>query len=255
MAMLEEGQWALGGEFGLEEIDMEACGKVVDEFASYFWTQRFAIEDYETRMFFGNLAYGVCDEWEVFVRFGAADGKGDIVAPPADSSGIEVQDAFDGDFGLAWGVGSRATFCRSGPWSVGGLVQVTWFQPGDSDFTVPDPLAPGATWIGDVELDYWQTQTSLAVAYQADTWQFWFGPFLQFVEGDMDFDGQIAIAGGGDRLSWTSELRESAQVGAHFGTNWELASQLRLWAEGQVTTDSWLFGVGVVFASQESFGK
>jgi hypothetical protein len=257
-ATLEEGQWSFGGEFGLEEMDMEACGKVTDEFASRFWTQRFTIEDYETKMLFGTVEYGVCDNWGIFARFGGADGKGDIVAPPTDNSAVEVTDTFDGNPGFAWGMGTRATFCRSGPWSVGGLMQVTWFNPGDSDFTVPDALdLPGGTWIGDVELSYWQTQISLAAAYQADTLRLWIGPFLQFIEGDMDFDGQLVIAEGGGQgnLTWTSDLEESSQLGVHAGLDWELVERANLWVEGQLTSDSWLLGVGLVFSTQETFGK
>jgi len=256
-ATLEEGQWSFGGTFALEEMDMEAYGKVSEDFTPYFWTQQFTIEGYKTKMLFGTVEYGLCDNWGIFARFGGADGKGDIVAPPADSSAIEVKDTFEGDYGLAWGVGTRATFCRSGPWSFGGLMQVTWFDPGDSDYTVSDPLAPGASWIGDVGISYWQTQISLGAIYQVDTFRFWFGPFLQFIEGDMDFDGRLVIAEGGGQgnLSWTSELEESSQLGLHVGADWELASRLNLWAEGQLTSDSWLFGVGLVFSTQETFGK
>lgn len=254
---LEEGQWAFGGQFGLEEMDMEACGKVSEDFTPYFWTQRFTIEGYKTKMLFGTVEYGLCDNWGIFARFGGADGKGDIVAPPSDSSAIEVKDTFEGDYGFAWGVGTRATFCRSGPWSFGGLMQVTWFNPGDSAYTVSDPLAPGASWIGDVELSYWQTQVSLAAAYQVDTWRFWVGPFLQFIEGDMDFDGRLVIAEGGGQgnLTWTSELEESSQLGVHAGLDWELVERTNLWVEGQLTSDSWLLGVGLVFSTQETFGK
>lgn len=258
-ATLEEGQWAFGAELGREEMDMEASGTFTQRFdggPSISIHQLFAVEDFESNMYFGNLAYGVCDDWDVFVRLGGADSKGDIVILPNSSNLVESHDSFDGGYGFAWGAGTRATFCRSGPWSFGGLVQVTWFDPRDSDFTVLDPFPPTEDLVGDVKLDYWQTQISLAVGYQADTMRFWVGPFLQFIEGNMDFDGNVVDTGEViGTISWTSELEESSQVGVHFGADWELAKRVNVWAEGQATSDSWLFGVSLVFSTQETFGK
>ena len=79
---LEEGQWSFGGQFGLEEMDMEAYGKVAEDFTPYFWTQRFTVEDYKTKMLFGTLEYGLCDNWGIFARFGGADGKATSWLPP-----------------------------------------------------------------------------------------------------------------------------------------------------------------------------
>lgn len=246
IATLGEGQWSIGGEFAHEQMDMEAAGRVTDTFADpdFFWTQEFEIEDLASNMAFANFAYGVCDNWNIFVRVGAADASDDLTLPAADSGAVEQQDGFDGGYGLALGVGTRATFCRRGPWSFGGLMQVTWFQPGDSDFEITDPFLPDQTWSGDVELDYWQTQVSLAAAYETETWRMWGGPFLQFINGDMDFDGQVSIAGESGALSWSSDLDEAAQIGAHVGGGVSLGEQWDLWAEGQITSDSWLIGIG-----------
>lgn len=161
---------------------------------------------------------------------------------------------FDGSFGLAWGVGTRATLHQSGPWRLGGLVQVTWFRPGDSDFSIePDPLIPDESWAGEAKLHYWQAQASLAAAYQADAWRFWAGPFVQYTQGDMDFRGTTSIAGLTGTLHWSSTLDDSWRVGGHFGANWEVCDQLNLWLEGQIASDYWLVGVGLVFVPEKSF--
>ncbi len=252
VAVLGEGQWSIGGEFAHEQMDMEASGQVTDEFSDFFWTQEFEIEDLASNMAFANLAYGVCDNWNIFVRVGAADASDDLTLPPADSGALEQQDGFDGGYGLALGAGTRATFCRWGPWSFGGLMQVTWFQPGDSDFEIDDPFIEDETWSGDVELDYWQTQVSLAAAYEAEMWRIWGGPFLQFINGDMDFDGQVSIAGETGPLSWSSDLDEASQIGVHVGGGLDLSEQLNLWVEGQMTGDSWLIGLGIAFIPESN---
>jgi hypothetical protein len=257
-AFLGEGRWAVGGEYGYEQTDMKASGTVTEQFlndTTFFWTQPFRIDDLASNMFFGTLAFGICDNWDIFARVGAANAQDEIVALPADTGAVQRQNDFDGSCGLAWGVGTRATFCRSGPWSFGGLMQVTWLHPGDSDFAVVDPLIPDESWVGEVKLKYWQAQAVLAAAYEADQWRFWAGPFLQFIRGDMDFNGTAVLNGAGvSTIGWTSKLRESAQVGGHFGANWEMSDVFDVWVEGQITGDSWLVGVGALIRPEKSFG-
>ncbi|MEN6575250.1 MAG: hypothetical protein ABFD90_02820 [Phycisphaerales bacterium] len=242
---LEEGQWSVSGEVAHDTSDMEASGKLTYVFPDIFWKQDFEIEDLASNLFLANVAYGICDNWSVFVRLGAADASDDIVAVPSDGSTVERQGSFDGGYGFAGGIGTRVTFCRWGPWTFGGQAQATWFKPGESDFEIADPILSDDIWVGDAEIEYWQTQISVAAAYQIDTWRFWAGPFLQFIDGDLDFKG--VVPGDAGELTWTSDLEESSQFGGHFGANWDMADRWNLWAESQITADSWLVGVGVVF--------
>jgi hypothetical protein len=250
IATLSEGQWSLGGEFALERLDLEAFGTSTETYegGSTVTAQCLKIEDLEATMLFGTFAYGLCDNWNVFVRVGAADAQDDVILHTETNASAD-RFGFDGDMGFAWGVGTRATFCRSGPWTFGGLVQVTWFNPGDSDFQYGDPAdaVEGAV-AGDASIDYWQTQVALTVACQIDTWTLWAGPFLQYVEGDLDLDGQIVldeeIVG---RFDCATDIEESSQFGGQFGANWGFADHWNLWVEGQVTGDSWLVGIGTAF--------
>ncbi len=257
-AFLGEGRWAVGGEYAYEQMSLEASGTVTEQFlndTTFFWTQPAQIDDLTSNMFFGTLAFGICDTWDIFARIGAADAKDKIVALQADADAVQRQNDFDGSFGLAWGVGTRATFYRSGPWSFGGLMQVTWFRPGSSDFSIDDPLIPDESWVGDMKLDYWQAQAALAATYQVDKWRFWAGPFLQFIRGDMDFNGTAVLDGAGvSTIRWTGDLQESTQVGGHFGANWEVSDVFDVWVGGQITGDSWLVGIGALLRPEKSFG-
>jgi len=248
-AYLGEGQWAVGAEYGYERTNLRAFGAVTEEFlagSSHTWNSAFQIDDLTSHMGFGTLAYGISDTWDIFARVGAANARDTLFVRPADTDALQAQDNFDGSFGFAWGVGTRATFLRSGPWSVGGLVQVTWFYPGESNFAVPNP-DPAESWGGEVKLKYWQAQTSLAAGYQADRWRVWAGPFLQFIRGDMDFRSTDAGVGV-NSIRWSSKVQEDAHVGGHAGLACEVSDQFNLWVEGQVTgSDSWLVGVGAVF--------
>jgi hypothetical protein len=256
-AYLGAGNWGLGAEYGYGQMDLEASGTVteVTGLLDTSWAQHFKMDNLKNNMAFGTIAYGLTDAWDIFARLGATDARNTTVVPPSSSQAEERLGDFDGSFGLAWGVGTRATLHKSGPWSFGGLVQFTWFRPADSDFSInPDPWIPDESWTGKAKLNYWQAQASLAAAFQADTWRFWVGPFVQFTQGDMDFSGTTSIAGLTGTLNWSSTIDDSFQVGGHFGANWEVCDQFNLWMEGQITGDSWLVGVGLVLVPEKSFG-
>jgi len=253
MAVLGEGQWGIGIEFGMEEMDLSACGTLTETAGLFADSsdELFDVEDLESNMIFGNLAYGVCDNWDVYVRLGAANAEDDIRTGPG-----EVPLTFDGSYGFAWGIGSRATLCRSGAWTFGSVLQVTWFDPGDDSYLGSgDQDGLPATWTGDIDMDYWQAQAGLAAIYQMDLWSFWVGPFVQFVDGDLDLAENWAEVGGPNTGSNVAsmDLKQESEFGALFGASWEMSSEWDLWVEGQWTDDSWLFGLGAMFKPEDLF--
>jgi hypothetical protein len=250
-------QWGVGIEYGRQTIDLQASGTLRAHYTAEAIpvdvAERLCIEDLTANMIFGTLAYGVWDDWDVFVRVGASDADADIQARGHDVlgefGGVHEYDlgSTDGSFGFAWGVGTRATFHRWGPWAVGGLAQFTWFQPGDGDISYTDPLqGAGVVHTGEASLDYWTIQLSLAAIYQVDAWQFWAGPFLQFIRGDLDRSGVIEGLPG-DTFRASADIEEESQIGGHLGATWDMADEWNVWAEGQFTGDSWLIGLGLTF--------
>ena len=63
-----------------------------DEFTT-FYAQPFTLEDFETNMFFGTLGYGICDNWDIFVRAGAADAQDDVILHPATQESVRIGSA------------------------------------------------------------------------------------------------------------------------------------------------------------------
>lgn len=256
-AYLGAGRWGVGAEYGYGQMDLETSGTVREStgLLDTSWDQDFKINELKSNMMFGTLAYGVTDTWDIFARLGASDARGTVVLPPASAEAEQRMDDYDGSFGIAWGVGTRATLYQAGPWSLGGLVQFTWFRPGDSDFSIMDPLIVlDEAWVGKAKLNYWQAQAALAAAVQLDTLQLWAGPFVQFTQGDMDFKGTTTVGSTVGTLKWSSSIDDSVEVGAHFGANWRIDDQFSLWGEGQITADSWLVGAGLVIIPEKSFG-
>ncbi len=249
IAVLEEGHWAVGIEYGYGESDLQAYGLSTTTLDGAPPTSAFEIlkiEGLRRQAILAGLAYGVCDNWDVFLRLGLADTQDEIV------SGGAERFAYDGGSGFAWGLGSRATFCQWGPWSFGGMAQVTWLNAGRSGFASADPEEAGRVSVGSIDVDLWQTQVSLAAAYQIDTLDFWVGPFLEFAEGDLNRRGRILVDGvdSGSFIT-TASLEEQSQFGMHFGAMWEKSDALTWWVGGQVTGDSWSIGLGAILQPQQ----
>ncbi len=257
-AYVGQGKWLVDFEYAREETDMKACGIATvgidsDPTGGAFLTwsslaDRFKIRDVSSNLFFASLAYGLCDTWDVYVRLGMANAKDDAAQY---NTGAEY--SFDGSYGFAWGVGTRATICERGPWSFGAVSQVTWVNPDDDKVSYGFPPEPGVTSDvidGEIELNWRQFQVGLGVTYQADGWWVYGGPCWFFVNGDFDFDAtETTVEGDGD--IWTDymkgsfDLREESEFGGWIGVGCQLAQATTGYAEVQLYGDAWVVGVGV----------
>lgn len=246
-AFVGHGQWAVDVEYAHQEVDLKACGKVISSLGGGS-CDGWKIEDMRSNLFFGSLAYGLCDNWDVFVRLGMADAKDEM----KNACGYGDEYAFDGSYGFAWGAGTRATFCQNGPWTVGAVGQVTWLNPDDDEvsFTFPkeEPDDPNYVNRGTVDFDDWrELQVGLGVTYQADSWFVYGGPCVLVVNGDLDFDYQEFV----DReplatVNFNGDLREESEFGGWLGFGMELpAYAATCYAEAQIYGDGWTIGGGL----------
>jgi hypothetical protein len=244
-SVLEQGQWLLGIEYAQGEMDWDGRGRCVETVigeGSESYRQKFEIRDLETHAIFGNIAYGLTGDWDVFLRLGGSQAEADIRVPGAEGGNVG-ETRLDGDYGLAVGLGTRATFCRWDALSLGGLLQGTWFEPGDSRFTY---RYPGSTevLVTDAEVQYFQVHLSVAALYEQEHWHVWIGPFLQYAQGDLDLDAQYSFDGAlAGSLTCDGDLDDETRLGLHLGGGlWFDA--FTLWLEGQFTDESWLWSVG-----------
>ncbi|HPC94770.1 MAG TPA: autotransporter domain-containing protein [Sedimentisphaerales bacterium] len=255
IATLEEGRWTVGLEYGYAETDLRAhgtCLTMPEGEDAIYSAEHVEIRGLTTRMVFGSLAYGVVDTWDLFLRIGVADAQDHANVHTTPFGGSARRFNYDGGYGLAYGIGSRATFCHWGPWQFGGTMQVTWLDPGESDLVWSDPEVPGSTEIGSMDIDIWQAQMALAATYQIDTVRFWAGPFLQFVQGDFDRRGETFTDGlSTGHVTCSSDIEETSHVGVHFGMIWEASNRTSCWVEGQYTRNSWVFGVGAAIQPEQ----
>ena len=86
-AGLNAGQMRLGYEYAWGETDLGLDGMGLSG----------TLSDVETNTHFANLGYGINDDWEVYLKLGVANGE---------------MDEFDGDYGFAYGFGTKLTFAK-----------------------------------------------------------------------------------------------------------------------------------------------
>jgi hypothetical protein len=189
-AGLKTGQFRIGAEYSYSDVDMKLEGEKIDNVTS--------------NMIFGNLGYGIMDEWEGFARLGVAN--------------IEVED-FSGDYGFAWGLGTKVTFLKQENLNWGALFQMTWTNSEDEG----------------VEFDFYDMQIAVGPTWKcSDTLSIYGGPFVYLADGDVDVGGL-----------GTGDLEEDSAFGGYVGAEAALADNTSLFGEVQFTGAGWAIGTGI----------
>src|SRR4030042_5286900 len=128
-ASLQEGETLFGLEFEHSEMDLKAFGtiKTLEQGAPSWESdfRKYKIENLKSNMIMGRLSAGLSENWDFFLRLGVTDAQADITAINSDDTDGDKFKDFDGSHGLAWGIGTRATFYQEGDTTWGGIIQIT----------------------------------------------------------------------------------------------------------------------------------
>jgi len=246
-ARLGQDQWAAGLEYGRGEMDLETWSDVTDNTVgvgvTYDYT-KFKINGLASNMVFGKLGYGVDDNWDAFIRFGAVDAKDEIVEEPSAGGGAaERYDGFDGGFGFAWGIGSAVTFWQEGDITWGALLQMTWLKPDSGDVD----LRSDAAFVGEAEFDFWEVQIAAGPTVELENFRLYGGPFLHFVGGDVDIEGQSPTGGFTTVSLRSQDINEESHLGGYVGAEWPVINDGLFNVEFQATGDAWVVGLGAIW--------
>jgi len=240
-AGLNQGQWSVGFDYGYSEMDVEVSGPAFPS------NQKDAeIEDFESNMYFGTIAYGVSNEWEIFTRLGMADVEFDADPEPANGSD------FDGGSEFAFAVGTKRTLADNGNVKWGCLFQFLWSEADDKT-TASTSYGNGAI-LGDgdpvpsgtkVDVDWYEIQLAMGPTIQvADGVCVYGGPFLHFMEGDLAAKYTISEVGS---FQEEYDLEQLSEFGGYVGGIVELGDALAdatLHGEVQFTSDAFAFAIG-----------
>jgi len=248
-ALMGQNQWAAGLEYSNQTIDLQSWGKVVDTQVDPLFEQpayaKYEIKDLKLNMILGRLDYGINKNWDVFLRLGVADAQDDIEQTYPDGATPDEFQGFDGNYGFTWGLGTRTTFWQDGEVTWGGLFQVTWAAPDDSSID----LKGDSDFTGDAELDFREIQVAVGPTVQIEDFQIYGGPFLHFVNGDLDISGKTVDPETGLDMflkSSSGDLWEESQFGGYAGAYWDVRKDISCYLEGQFTGDAWGIGIGAV---------
>ena len=243
-ALLGQDQWSIGLGYARQSMDLEASGEITDIQVAPLFVQvedgEHEIQDLESNVVLCQMGYGLSDDWDVFLRLGVADAEDEIERIYADGA-TDLYQGYDGSFGFAWGVGTRATFWQDGDVSWGGLVQMTWLTPDDSDIS----LSGDTNFSGNAEIDFWEVQIAVGPTVRVDdSFRIYGGPFLHFVDGDLDLSGRTDDMGTEMRVEASSDIDEESQFGGYAGAHWDMNENTCCFIECQLTGDAWAIGIG-----------
>jgi len=246
-AMLGQDQWSIGIDYANETMDLEASGtnKDIEYDPELFITPsngEYNIKDLKSNIVLGRVSYGVSDNWDAFLRLGVADAECDIEQNYPDGAQFEYP-GFDGGFGFAWGLGTKVTIWENEKITWGGLLQMTWVKPGDSDIS----LSGDPNYSGNAEVEFWEVQLAIGPTWQMnDELSIYGGPFLHFVNGDLDFSGETVDLGSRIGMEASGDIEEKSQFGGYVGASWDANERTSCFLECQFTGDAWGIGLGAV---------
>ncbi|MCF7975819.1 MAG: hypothetical protein K9N55_18525 [Phycisphaerae bacterium] len=250
-ALLGEDQWGVGMNVGYQSMDLVADGTFYEYPPSPAGTRetpdKIALKDVESISSFVQIGLGLSPEWDIYGCIGASEAQGDATVKSASSAagqafGDGEQFDLNGSHSLAWGFGTRFTLkdCDTVKW--GGMAQMTWQKPkGNSAWTAKND--PGYRVDGTWEMDYWELIVAVGPTFVYDNVQFYGGPFLHMVRGDLDFAGSTTDT---SRASTSQNLKEEALVGAYAGMQFDLCRRQLFYVDGQFTGNAWGIGLGAI---------
>jgi hypothetical protein len=164
------------------------------------------VDDVESIAYLAKLGYGIADNWEAFIRLGIA--------------GIDIDDPdFSGDDQFAYGFGTKVTFAEGDPLTWGGLFQMDWTKSEDED----------------AEIDAFEIQIAVGPTYQMEGMSIFGGPFLHFVDGEVDEPGG------------THDVKQESEFGGYVGAQFDIAENASCHIEYQITGDASGIGAGIVW--------
>ena len=243
-AMLGQDQWSVGIEYANETMDLESFGIDKDiQYEPTFITTRkgkHKINDLKSNIVLGRVSYGISDGWDAFLRLGVADAEGDIEQTFTNAPSWEYR-GFDGSFGFAWGLGTKITIWEDRDITWGGLLQMTWMEPGDSDIT----LEGDSNYSGNAEIEFSEVQIAIGPTWRMDdNLSIYGGPFLHYVDGDLDFSGRTVDLGSTIDMESSGDIEEKSEFGGYIGASWDESERTSYFLECQFTGDAWGVGIG-----------
>ena len=221
-ACLDKGQVSVGLEYFYEDTDIQMANTTV--FGGPVPDFKMNVDEHMVTV---NLAYGLTDNWEAFVRIGAE------VAGDADGrSGFFGSVSFDGDASGVIGLGTRLTLYEQDKLKVGAMAQVAWSST-EGDVSWGGPKS-------DVDVDTTEIGVAIGPTYQVtDQVAIYGGPFAYILNGEVD--GNFAGA------PLRQDIEQVSAFGGYVGTLIDIEENLSCRIEYAHTASGNSIGAALVW--------
>ena len=195
------------------------------------------IEDLNIQRHYAGINYGLGDQWEVFVRLGLTEVKGDIHWLVVDStSGYN----FDSDF--TWGWGTKVTLLEDDKIDWGASFQMNWLDI-NANKTGTDAI--NGPWKEDFELDAYDMLFAFGPKIDMGGWELYGGPFYYYFSSDYDWQRNYYTINSIDKEC--ADLEAGSNFGGFLGAQCNLSESSTMTVELSATGDGWGVGAGATF--------
>lgn len=210
-AGLKQKQQSLGFLFARSEMDLKVSGYGVSD----------TMTDSESTAYLVKAGYGLSDGCEIYSLLGFAD--------------LSSED-YNGSSELAWGFGTKFTVAKKDSVTWGGLVQFLYISSEDSAY---EDIPGFGMQLIEAEVKLFDIQIAFGPTYTQDKFSIYGGPFLHFVEGDVD--------GSALGVDVTLDLEQESEFGGYVGAQFDLAESSSVFVEYQMTGDASAIAGGLVW--------
>lgn len=247
-AGLSKGQWSGGFNYTYSSQDLD------DDNVNWVWladgvfdsagTTKVKVKDFNRNLYYGNIGYGLCDVWQVYVQLGLVDLK-EEVDPGSDMNYFEdgkISLNLDNDFAYGWG--TKYTFAKKDKIDWGVALQMNWL---DTSWSETD--TDGAeTWKETLDIDAMEIILAVGPTIDMSGWSLYGGPFFYYLDGDADATHNTVTPAPGDPV-WSGkasgDIKAASNFGGYIGAQCNIYKNWNMAIEFMGTGDGWGAGVGI----------
>ena len=236
-AGLNKGEWSTGIEYAYTKMDIESDG--IPELDIVACT----VKNIDMNKGFLKIGTGLSDNWEIFLRLGAAN-----VDPDKDDNVNNVAGYIGSGSSISAGGGMKATLFKSNNGKVkwGTLAQFSWTE---LDFGKEAYTINGHNVSISSEASLIEAQIVIGPTIEVTKgFSVYGGPFFQILKGDFDFTGTVDGASKDFSTDFEGDSAWGGYVGAQFDVApgpGQVTEGFIFFCESQFTGDGWGLRTGM----------
>jgi hypothetical protein len=230
-AELDKGQWSIGGNYTYTSQDLDDVkGKNSDGDKTSH-----GLEDFNINRYYGQLGYGLADNWELYGQLGIADIKLAFI----ESDGSESCYNYDND--IFYGLGTKYTFAKQEKVNWGAALWVNILNPSYSDTYTQDDGEGGTETVRE-SLDDDVMEIALAVGPTVDmgACKLYGGALYSLVSYEFDYKLR-----GPDWIWKSTGDSDTNNFGGYIGAEFDMYKNCNAAIEFLATNNGWGAGVGI----------